>query len=109
MSDDGAAPPAAKRARTTALAGVTLFVPETGLLGGAPALAAWRRSLPTMGGAVTQDEACPSITHAVVPLLRPAPAAAGGPPAGNWAVLPAALRPGGGAAPTGLHYVTQVL
>lgn len=94
----GAAAPAAKRQRTTPLAGVCLYVPVKALPAGSAVFAAWKRSLPALGAAVTQDGKTPAagITHAVVPQ---APSGAA-----NWGCLPPALAPPG---PPGLHYVTQ--
>ncbi len=90
-----AAAPAAKRQRTMPLAGVCLFVPVKALPAGSAVFAAWKRSLPALGAAVTQDGGA-SITHAVVP--------AAGNGAANWGCLPPRLAPPG---PPGLHYVTQ--
>ena len=77
-----AAAPAAKRQRTMPLAGVCLFVPVKALPAGSAVFAAWKRSLPALGAAVTQDGGA-AITHAVVP--------AAGNGATNWGCRPPRL------------------
>lgn len=91
-----AAAPAAKRQRTTPLAGICLFVPAKALPGGSAVFAAWKRSLPALGAFLTQDGGAAGITHAVVPQAPNGTA--------NWRCLPPVLASPG---PPGLHYVTQ--
>lgn len=123
-----AAPPTAgggaKRQRTEPLAGVTIFVPKQGLPHSTQIFKVWSKSVPSLGGAVTQDEGCPAITHVLIP--RPAPPAAksgglGGSISSSsfpsssptvachrsgWDSVPACLHPGKATAPTGVAYVT---
>lgn len=69
--------------------------------------------MPSVGGAVTQDESCPCLTHAIVPAAAPPGAGTKGMAAsasssgGAWASLPAPLQPGAAAVPVALLYVTQ--
>lgn len=87
---------AAAPAGRAPLDGIKVFVPVRALPQGRLVHAAWQRSVPGLGGAVTEDAGAADITHVVVP------AAPGGGAA--WDALPPALRPG--AAPPGLRHVT---
>lgn len=75
----------------------------------------WSKSVPSVGGAVTQDESCPALTHAIVPAAAPPAGGTKGSckvdsnnsSAGGWASLPACLRPDTACAPAAVCYVTQ--